>query len=397
MTAAGSAESGIRRWRSALILLLLLPLVLGCDAVSAETLPTHVTVRKLGAALFELTVTVGSEAELVGAQSEVEMEADKACANQPHELGPYSFERSNRIDAGAKSGGHLTVHQEVICGAVRKPRIAGRSYGWTPTSTDDQQVEARTLEYLAQKDRGDLAQAYRNFSEAMKETLHFDSWSVGVKAFNAKAGRVQERTTKKVSWVKDPAGVDPGFYAAVDYAGRYENVTHECGYVAWYREESGRLSIVREEEGHIDRVSEAKMTPDALRDALKEIRCVEGGGDNASAPARTPAALTEAEGNTIGYASVAAALQALRTKAGVTIRKENGWVIAEDRGEMTVWSFAPNGHPAYPTAVKRSIKTANGKTSIQMAVHCEADKVACDQVVLQFEQMNQHVAGAAGK
>jgi hypothetical protein len=102
--------------------------------VLAEKLPTNVTVRQLGAARFELTVTVGSEEELVGAQSEVEKEADKACSNRPHEFGHYSFEGSSRIGAGAESGAHLTVHQEVICDTVGKSRITGRSYAWTPTS-----------------------------------------------------------------------------------------------------------------------------------------------------------------------------------------------------------------------------------------------------------------------
>jgi Protein of unknown function (DUF4019) len=86
---------------------------------------------------------------------------------------------------------------------------------------------------------------------------------------------VESRKVVKVSWVKDPPGVDPGFYAAVDYAGRFKNITYECGYVAWYRDVSGRLSIVREEHGFIDE-SQFKMSPEALQDALAKIGCVGG-------------------------------------------------------------------------------------------------------------------------
>ena len=81
---------------------------------------------------------------------------------------------------------------------------------------------------------------------------------------------------RKVSWVKDPPGVDPGFYAAVDYTGRFQNITYECGYVAWYRDVSGRLFIVREEEGYIDRSSQLKMSSSALQDALAKIGCAGG-------------------------------------------------------------------------------------------------------------------------
>src|SRR5438876_6684832 len=105
----------------------------------------------------------------------------------------------------------------------------------------------------------------------MKASARFDTWSKGVEDFNVKAGHVEFRKILKVSWVKDPPGVDPGFYAAVDYAGRFKNITYECGYVAWYWEPSGLLTIVREEEGYIDRESDARMTPEALQTALAKI------------------------------------------------------------------------------------------------------------------------------
>lgn len=73
--------------------------------------------------------------------------------------------------------------------------------------------------------------------------------------------------------MKDPPGVDPGFYAAVDYIGQFQNADHECGYVAWYRDSSGQLTIVREEEGYIDRETAAKMTSQALQNALARIGC----------------------------------------------------------------------------------------------------------------------------
>jgi hypothetical protein len=110
----------------------------------------------------------------------------------------------------------------------------------------------------------------------MKDATHFDSWRETVNAFNEKAGSVESRKVVKVSWVKDPPGVEPGFYAAVDYRGRFKNIAYECGYVAWYRDVSGRLSIVREEQGYIDNASQIKMSSGALQDALVKIGCVSG-------------------------------------------------------------------------------------------------------------------------
>ncbi len=98
---------------------------------------------------------------------------------------------------------------------------------------------------------------------------------------------------------------------------------------------------------------------------------------------QTAGTLPESDRATVGYRSVEAALKALHQKPGVTFRSENGWLIADEDGARTIWSFAPTGHPAYPTVVKRAVVVVDGVTNIQMDVLCEADKVACDNIVIQ--------------
>lgn len=39
----------------------------------------------------------------------------------------------------------------------------------------------------------------------------------------------------------------------------------------------------------------------------------------------------------------------------------------------------------------------DGKTYIDMEVRCEADKTACDQLVIQFQQLNGRTAASAQK
>ncbi|MFL6601594.1 MAG: DUF4019 domain-containing protein [Steroidobacteraceae bacterium] len=110
--------------------------------------------------------------------------------------------------------------------------------------------------------------------------------------------------------------------------------------------------------------------------------------------AQTAGTLPESDLATVGYPSVEAALKALHQKPGVTFRSQNGWLIAEEDGAHAIWSFAPEGHPAYPTVVKRAVVIEHGVTNIQMDVHCEADKIACDNVVIQFQQLNERISGA---
>jgi hypothetical protein len=106
---------------------------------------------------------------------------------------------------------------------------------------------------------------------------------------------------------------------------------------------------------------------------------------SAAQPPQAP--LPEAPAN-IGYETVAAALAGLRSRPGVIFTTENGWLIATDEAAYSIWSFAPQGYPAYPAVVKRqAIPKATGSL-MAMSVICEASKTACDDLVRTFAQMN---------
>jgi hypothetical protein len=93
----------------------------------------------------------------------------------------------------------------------------------------------------------------------------------------------------------------------------------------------------------------------------------------------------------IGYPTVAAALDGLRTKSDVTESVQSGWTIFEDRTALTVWSFAPSDDPAYPSAVRRTIVTKDGSAVMNMRVLCEAAKAACDRLVERFNESNRSI------
>lgn len=69
---------------------------------------------------------------------------------------------------------------------------------------------------------------------------------------------------------------------------------------------------------------------------------------------RYPVANAGAE-SALGYPTVAAALADLHSKPDVKFSIQNGWTIAEDRANSNFWSFPPEGDPAYPSAVKRTL------------------------------------------
>jgi hypothetical protein len=92
----------------------------------------------------------------------------------------------------------------------------------------------------------------------------------------------------------------------------------------------------------------------------------------------------------IGYPSVAAALADLHSKPEVIFREEGGWLIAEDRRHYTLWSFATEGDPAYPSAVKRTaVQESGGSVTMNMNILCESKQDACDRLVADFNELNE--------
>jgi hypothetical protein len=100
------------------------------------------------------------------------------------------------------------------------------------------------------------------------------------------------------------------------------------------------------------------------------------------------APLREAPESSIGYPSVEAAQNALSKKTGIILTRENGWLIATDKANLTIWSFAPKSYPAYPAVVKRQVVAGAKGSSVTMKVQCESSKVACDDLVRTFSRMN---------
>jgi len=84
----------------------------------------------------------------------------------------------------------------------------------------------------------------------------------------------------------------------------------------------------------------------------------------------------------IGYASVSAARKALAAKPAVATADHDGWTIVTDEqgDDFTTWTFAPKGHPAYPTVVRRDIVFKNGNPTLVTRVLCESRRGACDSL-----------------
>jgi hypothetical protein len=103
------------------------------------------------------------------------------------------------------------------------------------------------------------------------------------------------------------------------------------------------------------------------------------------------AAAAQTPPNGIGYPSVAAALQGVRAKPGANVTVQGGWTVVSENGGLTLWSFTPVGHPAHPAVVRRRIFQKDSAWLIDMQGLCEAKKPACDQLMMEFEALNEQM------
>lgn len=94
----------------------------------------------------------------------------------------------------------------------------------------------------------------------------------------------------------------------------------------------------------------------------------------------------------VGYASVAAVREALRTDATATTRKQDGWTVVASRenGAAIEWFFTPETHAVYPAVIKRTVVEENGLGMIEIAALCEtASQEVCDQLIDDFRQTHK--------
>lgn len=275
--------------------------------------------------------------------------------------------------------------------AAEPPRVVNVTTdsepGWTPSVEQERGARATLSAFLAALDSGRAAEAYAMLGAANRR----DRTEAGFVAENVKfrklSGSVKDRVVLKTTWTKDgPRAPFPGVFVAIDLASRFDGIDRHCGYVVLYQAPAVTdFQVMRQQDAYIDNATADQIAKggkppgvDALWAELSASSC-----PNYKPP------LPETDKSAIGYPTVAAALADLRARPGVVVSVRDGWTIVDVGADRAIWSFPPLGHPAYPSAVKRQVVDNVGQVSIQMNVLCHADKVACDDLVREFEALNK--------
>lgn len=272
--------------------------------------------------------------------------------------------------------------------------------GWLPSTDQDDSARKTVDDFLADLDNGQATDAYAHMADGYKSELPFSAFATDLREFNTLAGAVKERRVIKITWTKDPANAPaPGVYAAVDLVSRFAEIDRHCGYLVLYQASDGDAFKVMRQESYYFPNAEAHRVERQKSRAAVDTLWSELAAHCPNYPSSELQALSsplpEADRPTIGYASVAEALTALKSRRDVTFTVQDGWTVVTDPSGPAVWSFPPKGHPAYPSAVKRLVENRSGGAYVDMSVQCEASKPACDALVRSFEALNQQMANYA--
>jgi hypothetical protein len=105
------------------------------------------------------------------------------------------------------------------------------------------------------------------------------------------------------------------------------------------------------------------------------------------------AAKQVAEPSPIGYASIDEAFTALQADPQAVMTEYEGWTIFNQKNEgvYTIWSFTSEDHPTHPTVVRREIVKRDGEVSIKMDALCHSSKLDCDQLIDEFNAINERI------
>ncbi|MCP4874764.1 MAG: hypothetical protein GY896_04715 [Gammaproteobacteria bacterium] len=56
-----------------------------------------------------------------------------------------------------------------------------------------------------------------------------------------------------------------------------------------------------------------------------------------------------------------------------------------------LWSFTPDDHATHPTVVRREIANQGGEILITMDAICHSGKFDCDQLIDEFNKINERI------
>ncbi len=244
----------------------------GTDTNSAA----KIVVERIDDNAFRLVLTSKRSTSVEAGQLELMPKASEVCGARFPSLGKYQFELDEPVATASDAATTLLLRQDIACELTDTRKVSLTAPLLTPdivpSIAEDQRAQSATLTFFSLLEGAKYKEAYDMQSEALREAESLSQLRDRSEKFNAASGTSISRKIKKVTWYRDPPGLEPGNYAAVDFLSSFKNIPYACGYLVW-KDAGIALQLLRQEINVIDAVMVKALRPEELEAAITRFKC----------------------------------------------------------------------------------------------------------------------------
>lgn len=240
-----------------------------------------ITVEEVASGQFELTLVSNSKLEISSAQALLIPTAQALCPDKYPEFGRYEFDSTERIGqtSGPGDAASFKFVQQVSCVEVAPSREAGNRKSFISGPKEKRALVAniQTLSeaYFANIFGSNYEKAFASLSAELQSYHPFDEWTAKIDQIRADIGSVSAINVHTITVYDNPLNAPkPGLYVAADYQNSFEKAPYHCGYLLWFREQSGNFRITREETGLITYETLQQVPNESQAYLLDQMMCI---------------------------------------------------------------------------------------------------------------------------
>lgn len=236
-----------------------------------------VTVEEVASGQFELTLISNTVLEISSAQARLIPVAQALCADKYPEFGHYEFESSEQ-SPGSDGSANFKIVQQVACVGAIPSREVGDRESFISGLNEEHAVVARVQSlsdsYFADIYSSNYERAYALLSVEMQSYRTFDEWTALMDKIRTDGGPVSAINVHTITIYDNPPNApEPGLYVAADYQNSLEKAPYHCGFLLWFRGQSGEFRITREETGLLTYEILEQFPKEDHADLLDQMKC----------------------------------------------------------------------------------------------------------------------------
>ena len=239
------------------------------------TAADNFTYKEVSTDYFRVSFSSMESISLQTAQQRGVPYAMQLCQSKEIQFGKYTYEKKEILSKGAPSPElQFRLKQDIHCNGGKSIQTTSKSAEKVNKIKVQNEIKKLSIRYFKLLDQSEFDAAYSMLSEKMKSHSEFSRWATDRKSFNSISGEAVDKNIWKATvYIDPPNAPERGVYVAADFENSYENIPYNCGYLIWFKGESGAYKITREERGYIPASVLNKINSSEIEGVKQKMRC----------------------------------------------------------------------------------------------------------------------------